>query len=77
LNDWLRNSGWGIYLEQQEKNREMDSILMSCSWIRKQMMRDRKRTTKGEARKKGHWFVTATRKRDGGLWGWYPLYFSV
>ena len=41
------------------------------------MMRDRKRTTKGEARKKGHWFVTATRKRDGGLWGWYPLYFSV
>lgn len=63
LNDWLRNSGWGIYLEEQEKKRKMDSTLMNCSWIGKQTMRDRKRTAKGELKKKGHRFATATKKK--------------
>lgn len=63
LNDWLRNSGWGIYLEEQEKKRKMDSTLMNCSWIGKQTMRDRKRTAKGELKRKGHRFATATKKK--------------
>lgn len=68
LNSWLRKSHWGIYLKEQEKNRKMDSNLMSCSWIRKQMIRDRKRTTKGEERKVTV-LLLQQKKRHGGLFG--------
>lgn len=38
LNEWLSKFGWRIYLEKKEKNREMDSTLLSCTWIREQTM---------------------------------------
>lgn len=46
LNEWLSKLGWTIYLKKKEKNREMDSTLMSGAWIREQTMN--RRTTKGK-----------------------------
>lgn len=46
LNEWLSKFGWRIDLEKKEKNREMDSTLMSCIWIGEQTMN--RRITKGE-----------------------------
>lgn len=52
------------FIWKNRKRTEMDSALMSCSWIRKQTMRDRRRTAKAEARKVVIFLLKHTHKKE-------------
>lgn len=65
LNEWLKKPRKYNLFGRMGKEQRGGKYLMSCSWIRKLTVQDRKITTKEERkteREKDHCFVIATKK---------------